>query len=165
MTEDRGAREAFLTSKRHALRTPINAIIGYSEMLLEDAEDAEDRDRVSDLKKILQAGRSLLRKVNDFLDPELFESGEVDLSDMEAFGERIHLELRNDTNTVIGYSEMLIDEAGGDEEESISDLSRIRDSATRIVELIGEIIGSAEVITGVVDFERLLGKIEALRPG
>jgi class 3 adenylate cyclase len=153
MTEDRGAREAFLASKRHELRTPINAIIGYSEMLLEDAEDAEDRDRVSDLKKILQAGRSLLRKVNDFLDPEVFESGDIDLSDMEAFGERIHLELRNDTNTVIGYSEMLIDEAGSDEEESVSDLSRIRDSATQIVELIGEIIGSAEVMSGAVDFD------------
>ena len=153
MTDDRGAREAFLVAKRHELRTPINAIIGYSEMLLEDAEDTEDRERVSDLKKILQAGRSLLRKVNDFLDPELFDSGEVDLSDMEAFGERIHLELRNDTNTVIGYSEMLIDEAERDEEETVSDLSRIRDSASRIVELIGEIVGSAEVMSGAVDFD------------
>ncbi len=62
MTDDRGAREAFLAAKRHELRTPINAIIGYSEMLLEDAEDAEDRDRVSDLKRSFRrAGHSCER--------------------------------------------------------------------------------------------------------
>jgi len=153
MTDDRAAREAFLATKRHELRTPINAIIGYSEMLLEDAEDTEEREAVSDLNKILQAGRSLLRKVNDLLDPELFESGEIDLSDKKAFGQRIHLELRSDANTVIGYSEMLIDGAGDDDEESVSDLSRIRDSAKRIVGLIDGIIGSAAVMSGAEDLD------------
>ena len=33
------AREAFIATKRHDLRTPINAIIGYGEMILEDMED------------------------------------------------------------------------------------------------------------------------------
>ena len=35
----RPAQRAFLAHMRHQLRTPINAMIGYSEMLLEDAAD------------------------------------------------------------------------------------------------------------------------------
>ena len=36
---DRIVRETFIATKRHDLRTPINAILGYSEMLLENSRD------------------------------------------------------------------------------------------------------------------------------
>jgi len=48
---------------RHALRTPLNQIIGYSEMLQEDAEALGKPDFVSDLKKIELAGRTLLELI------------------------------------------------------------------------------------------------------
>ena len=43
---------------RHELRTPINAILGYSEMLLEDAAEVH-QDFAADLKKINSLGRQL----------------------------------------------------------------------------------------------------------
>ncbi len=46
---------------RHELRTPLNLIIGYSEMLLEDAEDPGHRDG---LEAVLQGGRDVLEQVN-----------------------------------------------------------------------------------------------------
>jgi signal transduction histidine kinase len=63
--DEKAMREAFLATTRHDLCTPINAIIGYSEMLLEDAEeeDAEEegQDAISqDLARIKNAGHSLL---------------------------------------------------------------------------------------------------------
>ncbi len=133
------AREVFIAAKRHDLRTPINAIIGYSEMLLEDAQD-DGEPWAEDLGKIYSAGRSLLATVNETLSPEKVESGEVDMSDMAALGERIRLELRNDISAAVGYSEMLIEDEPELDKDAISDLERIKASAMRMTDLIDEII-------------------------
>lgn len=45
---------------RHDLRTPVNQILGYSEMLLEDAEGDGNRAMVGDLRKIQSAARTLV---------------------------------------------------------------------------------------------------------
>ncbi len=44
---------------RHALRTPLNQILGYSELLIEDAEAQGLADLLPDLHKIQSAGRDL----------------------------------------------------------------------------------------------------------
>jgi sigma-B regulation protein RsbU (phosphoserine phosphatase) len=49
---------------RHDLRTPVNHIIGYSEMLLEDAEECGNESSASDLKKIRSAAHELLGLIN-----------------------------------------------------------------------------------------------------
>lgn len=49
---------------RHDLRTPVNHIIGYSEMLLEDAEECGNESSASDLKKIRSAAQELLGLIN-----------------------------------------------------------------------------------------------------
>jgi sigma-B regulation protein RsbU (phosphoserine phosphatase) len=49
---------------RHDLKTPVNHIIGYSEMLLEDAEECGNESNASDLKKIRSAAHELLRLIN-----------------------------------------------------------------------------------------------------
>ncbi len=73
------AKSAFLANMSHELRTPLNAILGYSEMLAEDAEAAGNADLVSDLKKILTAGRHLLGLINDVLDLSKIEAGKMRL--------------------------------------------------------------------------------------
>ena len=49
---------------RHDLRTPVNQILGYSEMLEEDAEADGHDAYVSDLKKVQMAARTLLGLIN-----------------------------------------------------------------------------------------------------
>jgi class 3 adenylate cyclase len=57
--------QAFTSTIRHDLRTPINAIIGYGEMLLEDI-DAESHQTVcANLQKIITAARRLLTLIGD----------------------------------------------------------------------------------------------------
>jgi signal transduction histidine kinase/CheY-like chemotaxis protein len=79
------AKSVFLANMSHELRTPMNAIIGYSEMLIEDAQDEDDEDTVSDLQKIHQAGNHLLALINDILDLSKIEAGKMDLY-LETFG-------------------------------------------------------------------------------
>ena len=73
------AKSQFLASMSHELRTPLNAIIGYSEMLAEDAEEAGDEQRVSDLSRIQSAGRQLLSLINQVLDLSKVEAGTIEL--------------------------------------------------------------------------------------
>jgi len=54
---------------RHDFRTPINQIIGYGEMLEEDAAAAGQDEAVSDLRKIQQAARRMLELINVHLNP------------------------------------------------------------------------------------------------
>ncbi len=62
-------QSAFLAYMRHQLRTPINAMIGYSEMLLENAADRGQETFISDLQRIHMASNQLLAHVNDIFDP------------------------------------------------------------------------------------------------
>ena len=71
-----------LTQLRHALRTPLNQIIGYSEMLMESIEEGEAARLLGDLKKIHTAGGQLLALFNDALAPWKIETGKIDLPAM-----------------------------------------------------------------------------------
>ena len=54
---------------KHDLRTPLNHIIGYCEMLLEESSSAAQPQLVADLERIHLAGRRLLVVINDLFDP------------------------------------------------------------------------------------------------
>jgi signal transduction histidine kinase/DNA-binding response OmpR family regulator len=78
-------KSQFLANMSHELRTPMNAIIGVSEMLLEDARDLQRDDQIEPLERILRAGRHLLALINDILDLSKIEAGKIDLH-LETFG-------------------------------------------------------------------------------
>jgi signal transduction histidine kinase/CheY-like chemotaxis protein len=72
-------KSQFLANMSHELRTPMNAIIGVSEMLLEDARDLGRQDEIEPLDRVLRAGRHLLALINDILDLSKIEAGKMDL--------------------------------------------------------------------------------------
>ena len=72
-------KSLFLASMSHELRTPLNAIIGYSEILQEEAESLGQQSLLPDLQKIHDAGRHLLRLINDILDLSKIEAGKMEL--------------------------------------------------------------------------------------
>lgn len=73
------AKSDFVAKMSHELKQPLNAIIGYSELLLEEAQDARDPASESDLGNIRGAGKQLLALVNDVLDYSKAEAGRVEL--------------------------------------------------------------------------------------
>lgn len=73
------AKSVFLAKMNHQLRTPLNAVIGYSEILLEDAEANGAESQIPDLERINSAGRHLLSLVTDVLDVGKIVSADVEL--------------------------------------------------------------------------------------
>jgi adenylate cyclase len=133
-------RTAILAHIRHELSSPINSIIGYGEMLFEGTTSGDGTLQFrSDLEKILTAGRQLRTRVSDLLHPARTVSPELDL---DAFGAHVRHELRTPINAVIGYSEMLIEDAAEAQEhaEFVADLHKIQTAARRLLELIEDIV-------------------------
>jgi adenylate cyclase len=67
----------------HELRTPLNHIIGFSEMLLEEAEDSGSAALVPSLRHVLDAARELLGLLNAFLSRTAHASA-IDRAQMSA---------------------------------------------------------------------------------
>jgi signal transduction histidine kinase len=74
------AKSVFLAKMSHQLRTPLNAVIGYSEILLEDAAQEANAEQQKDLKRINNAGKHLLSLVADVLDVSKIDAQDVDLT-------------------------------------------------------------------------------------
>jgi K+-sensing histidine kinase KdpD len=62
---DARERHALPPDLIHDLRTPLNQIIGYSELLIEQAEDAGQEESIPQLRKIRAAGYRLLELMNE----------------------------------------------------------------------------------------------------
>ena len=70
----------FIANISHELRTPLSAIIGYTEMIMEECEEAGDGAALlSDLAKIDGNARHLLGLINDLLDLTKIEAGRMDV--------------------------------------------------------------------------------------
>ncbi|MCM2255568.1 MAG: response regulator [Vicinamibacteria bacterium] len=143
--DERRARAAFLAHMRHELRTPVNAILGYSEMLLED-RDVLGEQVGGDLEKIHEAGANLLGLINEILAQSRIEESKV--IDIDAFGAEMRHHLRTPASTVIGYSEMLLEEAEDLPEEARGDIGRILESGKKLLSLIEDIVQMFEVKAG-----------------
>ena len=104
---------------RHELRTPVNHIIGYSDLLLE--EDAEEF--AVDLKKIRTGGKRLLELLNRYFQDH---SDPIEFHDLP----QLFHELRTPVNQIIGYSELLQEQAHDSGKEAlVADLKKIHNAA------------------------------------
>jgi len=72
------AKSRFLAAMSHQLRTPLNAVRGYAELVLEDGE-GDDDSIAEDLGRIISASDLLLSQVDEVLDVSKVESGRLEL--------------------------------------------------------------------------------------
>ncbi len=72
------SKTTFLSNMSHDIRTPMNAVLGFTTLL---AKDADNPDKVREYtKKITASGQHLLSLINDVLDVSKIESGKVVLN-------------------------------------------------------------------------------------
>lgn len=75
--EKERSRSLFFSSVSHDIRTPLNAVIGFSEMLRSGTLTEAERKQAVD--SILVSGKTLLGLVNDILDLSKLESGKMEI--------------------------------------------------------------------------------------
>jgi len=75
------AKTTFLSNMSHDIRTPMNAVIGFTTLAI---SHIENQDQVKDcLQKVLSSSNHLLSLINDILDMSRIESGKVQIKEQE----------------------------------------------------------------------------------
>ncbi|AFZ47723.1 response regulator receiver modulated serine phosphatase [Cyanobacterium stanieri PCC 7202] len=126
---------SIIANLRHDLRTPINAILGYSEMLLEDLGDLEpeaialNQIVIEKLSSIQKNGKEVLATINQMLKQENQDYSK------DSFSKKISL-LRSKTDpliaTIINNCELIKTSPNHEEEDFAKDLARIHQSSIRL---------------------------------
>jgi signal transduction histidine kinase len=121
MSQNSRVQHTLMAYLRHELCTPIHAMMGYSAMLLEDLQAGQQTNLIADLHKIHDCSKQLSTLVNAILDPAQLELSQID-GDLNRFGSTLRMELITPLSTIVGYCEMLLEEAPA---ETIADLDKI----------------------------------------
>ncbi len=124
-----------ISQLRHDFRTPINAIIGYSEMLLEDLETEQNEQLIDPFQKINVGGRELLSIINQNLDVSLEKSLKT-LLGLNPVLEAINIESNNSLEKVLENCQLL--KKNEFLSELLSDIERIEKSAFRFREMLND---------------------------
>jgi DNA-binding response OmpR family regulator len=120
----------FAAQLRHELRTPINAILGYSQLLLEEADGSRfGATDCHDLERVAEAGRQLLRIVDDGLRP-----ADVPAHDVRQSLARLRHEMRLPLSAAHGHVATLLERHR--DGTSADDLRRIHSAVVCLTELV-----------------------------
>ena len=143
-SEANAAKSKFLANMSHELRTPLNGILGYADLLLEEAEDDGNERMAADLNKISHSGKHLLSLINDILDLSKIEAGRMELylTDFRMS------DLMEQTKTI---SQTLADKNGNDlvfeYADHDEDDKHIRGDETRLRQCVVNLISNAVKFT------------------
>ena len=144
------AKSVFIAKMSHQLRTPLNAVIGYSEILLEDEELSSNGQQTANLKRINNAGKHLLSLVTDVLDLSKLDRENFDIAlqtfDLRAFTEEVaetcrSLVLNNGNQFDIGY--------GNDLGLMVCDPRRLRQIVFNLLSNAGKFTKRGSVVLSV----------------
>ena len=121
---------------RHDFHNSLTHILGFSEMLLEEAQEIGREHLRDDLELIQRAARLLMNQISDKLDAPKIKAGHIDLSSLQR-------QVRKHAAEIESASDALLAKAAGPANEVFkSDVSRIAGAAQRILELASNSLGS-----------------------
>lgn len=116
-----------LKKLKHELRTPVNHILGYSDLLLEGAEDAQDSATADLARNIHASGQMLARLLEKNL---LSTTGEIDDGQMEVLRESVRPGVKQILDTLSSYCML----PGAQLHKA--DLDRIRRASNQLLALL-----------------------------
>jgi class 3 adenylate cyclase len=137
---DRRTERALVAYVRQELSAPAIAIMGYAEMLMDDAVQANRGQSTDDLRRILDASQTLHRLILGLLDPATNHrtDGSADLAE---FRRTLRHDLRTPINAIKGYGEMLREDATDSGADTfVADLDKLLGEATLLLERIDGLV-------------------------
>ncbi|MFQ5936889.1 MAG: response regulator [Acidiferrobacterales bacterium] len=168
----RRIKEARLANIRQELLAPVTAIVGYGEMLHEEAVDGGLEDMVPDLDHVLSAARDLHAMVDKLLAGGAAQHF-FDGKDVDAAQKQLRHDLRTPINAIKGYAEMLLEDLedlGGealrpDFDKLLSQVNNLLSQLTRIVDF-GRADGATDPLEAesTIDSSMVSELVQSIRP-
>ena len=133
------AKQSFFNNMSHDMRTPLNAILGMTELAL---ERIDDREKVEDhLKKINYSGRQLLTLINDILDMSKAEQGRL------SFNERSFCMADCISESLESFRLQALSQGKAFETDIDRDISPVLGDPDRIVQIVNNLVSNAVKFT------------------
>lgn len=139
-TRDERTDTAILAHIQQDFRAPVAAIVGYIEILAEDAPRYGLDHVTPDIEKMQRAGLSLQQLVDQVLRTSEAARFDDDGS-AHATGSKLRHDLRTPLNAIKGYAEMLLEEAQPD--TIAHDLQKLLDESNRLLARIDDLVDFA----------------------
>ncbi|MDB6126994.1 MAG: adenylate/guanylate cyclase [Verrucomicrobia bacterium] len=115
---------------RHDLRTPLNQMIGYTEMLIENVNENGPPELLDDLQLLCGSGGELLTVLNDALAQWKVEAGKIDLI-------ALRRNMLGPLNAFVGYRDLCLEGARTRERgDMVSDLEKIEQATANLRKLL-----------------------------
>ena len=137
--QDERTKSAFLSKARHNLKNPVNAILGFSEILLEDCEEHKHSEPLAKLKLLHKAGEEILYQIETCLnasqDSILYKS-------VIEMGKEIENAIRDPINDIVKITNSIVisDKIKSDIANFSEDIEKIGKSASLLEEELESII-------------------------
>ncbi len=125
------ASRVIATQLRHDLRTPMNAILGYSELLVVEAGDIGVSPFLPELKRLHEESKRMLEYINDAV-PASVPGTDTEVGDIRASA---RAKLLTPSEALLAQAQALLEKAGG-VEAAHSDLDRLHAAVARLVVLV-----------------------------
>ena len=138
MAESEKARSMFFSTVSHDIRTPLNAIIGYSELLLDGIDDRYERSKA--LSAISTSGHTLLELINDVLDLSKLESGKMVIK-------KEPTDVRELISSVVHSFEVTVRHRNIELKEDYGELPMLEIDPQRVRQILFNFIGNAAKFT------------------
>ncbi len=144
-TNDGRLHTALLAYVRQEFEAPAGAIVGYSELMLEDAEAQGNRSTLGDMRRLYQAALKLRKLVSGLLHADALHK---DFSD---FRRDLRHDLRTPLTAIKGFGEMLLEDAQSVGNAALTeDLGKLLDAGTNLlaqIDLLIDFAGAPSSVT------------------
>jgi signal transduction histidine kinase len=142
-------RAAFLAAVSHELRSPLNAILGFADILMAEVDGPLSLEAREEVEQILGSGKHLLDLINDILELSALESGQLKLSRVRVDLAAIAAEVVREAAGLVGASPVAVRMEGDARVYARADSKRVRQIVTNLVGNAIKFTQAGEVVVDV----------------
>ena len=141
--------QVILKNIKHDLINPINAMIGYSELILDTLDEAGDRVLERDIQSIYHSSTAILATIQ-----ELFSDKTKTGDDIGSviLNEDLHYSIRTPLSSIIGISELILEDTATVADLDLQDIqdsvSKINQAGKRLLRLINDLSKYSDLSNG-----------------
>ena len=126
-------RAAFLAAVSHELRSPLNAILGFADILMTEVDGPLSAEAREEVEQIRGSGKHLLDLINDILEFSALESGQLKLTRSRVDLAAVSWEVVREAAGIVGARPVLVRIEGEGGVFARADQRRVRQVLTNLV--------------------------------